>query len=841
MTQSTFGAANRMPMGLTMSPLTWQRTINTILSGLIGHGVFVYLDDIIIYAKSKLEHDRILNAVMARIRDNKLQLKISKCNFYAREFEFLGHIISENGIRTNPKKVEAIKKFVTPKTVKKVQSFLGICNYYRRFVKSYSHVAKPLTRLLKKDQPFIWTDLAQDAFDKLKDILAREVTLAFPDFSQTFYITTDASDYAIGGVISQGDLPNDRPICFFSRTLNEAQKRYSTTHKELLAMVESVREFRPYVWGRFFVMITDHKALCYLFNMKDCGSRLFRQKIELLDYNFKVIHRPGHLNTVADALSRMEPLSAEESAEINEKSKEHLSFPITRAQAQRNTDKKQSIIEKNGTILNKRGFDLIFHFMPEENDELKSKLEGKFGTFTATNKWTNLGGEHYVCKMSNKFADGSTMNEAIKLIKEMHGMCRNEHAESIAINIQCESLRHQLHMKTMLAETMANSNTSVTVFTNNVIEITARDDIDKILQLYHESLLGGHFGADKMLQTIGRFYKWKNMENDIKKYVQECAICERSKYTRNTKMPMQISSLGEVLFDHCYIDYVGPISPQSVDGHKYIFTATCDLTKLIVAVPTEDMTAQTTAKCLLEHILLRYNFPSRIISDNAQYFNANIIKELNKLLQIKKIFCTIYHPQSNLVERQHRTLNAYMRAFTQKNRDIWSQLLPFATFAYNNSVHSTTGYTPHELSHGFRIQIPNTLTKSKPRYNYDNLAEDIRQNISNALQLAKESLEKRQLSNKYQYDKNINEITIDVNDMVLLRAQTKPFKFAPAYVGPFKVTKVSDSYIEIQKDGKKLKVHKNLVKKAVATRNGEIRTLTIPYSEDETISFIFNK
>lgn len=203
---------------------------------------------------------------------------------------------------------------------------------------------------------------------------------------------------------------------------------------------------------------------------------------------------------------------------------------------------------------------------------------------------------------------------------------------------------------------------------------------------------------------------------------------------------MQISSLGEVLFDHTFIDFVGPI-PQSSGGYKYIFTAICDLTKFLVAVPTSDCTALTAANCILEHIICRYNFPSRLISDNATSFTSQIIKELTHLFSIKKIFTTAYHPQANIVERAHRTSNAYMRAFvTEKNRDHWHDHLKYVTFAYNNTIHSTTDYTPHELAHGFKIQIPNQLTKPKLSYNYDNFADITRNNIAKALELAKEHL-----------------------------------------------------------------------------------------------------
>ncbi|RYE21911.1 MAG: hypothetical protein EOP45_08990, partial [Sphingobacteriaceae bacterium] len=252
----------RMPMGLATAPLSWQKTVNLIFDKLIGKGVYVYLDDVIIYAKTKEEHDKILWEVMDLLEEHNLQLNITKCTFYAKTFEYLGHIISKDGTRVNPKKVEVINNFPRPITVRHIQSFLGMCNYFRKYVKDFSKVSKPLTLLLKKETPFIWTDSQQKAFEHLKKALSTEVVLSFPDFSDLFYVSTDASNVAIGAVLMQKPGGGAyRPIYYFSRTLNDAQRRYSTIEKELLAIVEAVKTFRVYLYGRFFVLLTDHKPL----------------------------------------------------------------------------------------------------------------------------------------------------------------------------------------------------------------------------------------------------------------------------------------------------------------------------------------------------------------------------------------------------------------------------------------------------------------------------------------------------------------------------------------------------------------------------------------------------
>lgn len=731
----------RMPFGLSGGPLSWQRTVNTIFGPYINRGIHVYLDDIIIYAKTYKEHNELLYKVMELLREHNLQLKTSKCIFYASDFEYLGHIVNSEGIKANPKKVQAIKDYPRPTNIKEIQRFLGMCAYYRRYVPNFSKKAKPITLLLKKDQPFIWTDAQQQAFDELKRSLLEDVTLAFPDFSNgaLFYSTTDASNTAIGSCLSQGTLPHDRPIYFFSKTLNETQRKYSTIEKELLAIVESIKAFRPYLYGRYFVLITDHKPLCYLFNMKECNSRLFRQKIELLDYNFKIIYRPGAQNHVADALSRIEPLTINEMLKINQ---EREIFAITRAQSNQNNapeNLRYTIEEKDGIILNKRNQDLIFHLIPEENNSLKNKLMDKFGITVFSKDWKIYNKVHFYKIISNQFANRQNEKTTGECIKEILNFYKEKYAEHIAINIDFDNLRHYIHFKSTFLEIFASEQLTTTFYLNKILELKEKEDIEKIMELYHQTLLGGHIGTEKMYKTISKFYKWNGMTNDIKNYVKKCTVCEKTKVITNTKVPMDISSLGEMLFDHCYIDFVGPI-PQSENGNKYIFTAICDLTKFLVAIPTVDCTALTAAKCLLEHIICRYNFPSKLISDNASNFISKVIKDLSTLFTIKKIFTTPYHPQANIVERAHRTLNAYLRANTDKNKDTWDQLLKFATFAYNNSIHSTTGFTPHELAHEFKIQIPSHLTKQKITYNYDNLADLTRNNIAKALEVAKEHL-----------------------------------------------------------------------------------------------------
>lgn len=382
---TSFSAGNfkyrwvRMPMGLTSAPLTWQRAINTIFLDLIGKNLHIYLDDLLIATVTFEEHTELLQKVMQRLRDFNLKLKIEKCKFFREEVEYLGHVVTAAGCKADPRKISCIQNYPQPRTVVEVQRFLGMCNYYRRYIRDFAKRAKPLYGLCKKDRPYIWSDNCKIAFEELKAVLMSNPILIFPNFGDTFIVTTDASDYAVGAVLSQGDMPKDKPIQYFSKTLNDAQARYSTTEKELLAIILAVEVFRHYVYGREFLIVTDHKPLCYLFNLKKFSSRMYRWKMALIGYNFRIIHRSGAQNSVADALSRIyEPKTLEEVVGVGKLDAECLA--MTRSKQKTNKikfDEAYSIEENNNLLLNPKDYDHVFFIFSDSKCEMKSRLEQK--------------------------------------------------------------------------------------------------------------------------------------------------------------------------------------------------------------------------------------------------------------------------------------------------------------------------------------------------------------------------------------------------------------------------------------------------------------------------------
>lgn len=295
---------DRMPFGLKNAPATFQRVMDLVLSGMQGSEIFVYLDDIVLYSSSLTEHAIKFKKLAARLREANLRLQPDKCEFLRKEVIYLGHIIGKNGVRPDPGKIDAVQNFPIPKNAKNIKQFLGLAGYYRRFIKNFSKIAKPLTNLLKKDINFKWSEREQESFNILRDALCQEPILQYPDFTQPFLLTTDASGTAIGAILSQGQIGKDQPISYASRVLNDAEKNYSTIEKELLAIIYAVQHFRPYLYGKKFKLITDHKPLTWLHRLKDPTSRLARWRIKLAEYDYEIIYKPGRINANADALSR---------------------------------------------------------------------------------------------------------------------------------------------------------------------------------------------------------------------------------------------------------------------------------------------------------------------------------------------------------------------------------------------------------------------------------------------------------------------------------------------------------------------------------------------------------
>ncbi|KAM2418624.1 hypothetical protein ACFX1W_025288 [Malus domestica] len=295
-----------MPFGLTNAPATFCTLMNKVFHPYLDKFVVVYIDDIVVYSKTLEEHVKHLRIVFKTLREHELYVKKEKCSFATKEVEFLGHKIKEGKLMMEKGKIKAIQEWEPPTKVPTLRSFLGLTNYYRRFIKGYSAIAAPLTDLLKKNKTWEWTDRCQEAFERLKKALMEEPVLRLPDLSKPFELHTDASDFAIGGVLMQ----EGHPIAYESRKLNNAEKRYTTHEKEMTAIVHCLRVWRHYLLGTPFVIKTDNVATSYFQTQQKLTPKQARWQEFLAEFDYKLEYKQGKENVVADALSRRVELMA---------------------------------------------------------------------------------------------------------------------------------------------------------------------------------------------------------------------------------------------------------------------------------------------------------------------------------------------------------------------------------------------------------------------------------------------------------------------------------------------------------------------------------------------------
>jgi hypothetical protein len=288
-----------MPFGLCNAPSTFQSLMNHVFRPFLRHFVLVFFDDILIYSKTWKDHLTHVDQVLSLLAQHQLFLKQSKCAFGASEVEYLGHLVGKDGVRVDPKKIEAMQDWLHPKTLKSLRGFLGLTGYYRKFVKNYGKIAAPLTALLKKNS-FNWTPAAAQAFQTLKMAMCTTPVLALPDFTKTFVLECDASGKGIGAVLMQAG----RPLAFTRKQLSEKNLGKPIYEKEMLAILHAVELWRPYLLGQRFQIKTDHQSLKYFLEQRISSQEQQKWVTKLFGYDYEIIYKKGKDNVVADALSR---------------------------------------------------------------------------------------------------------------------------------------------------------------------------------------------------------------------------------------------------------------------------------------------------------------------------------------------------------------------------------------------------------------------------------------------------------------------------------------------------------------------------------------------------------
>ena len=740
----------RMPFGLCNAGASFQRVMETVLNGLAF--AMAYIDDILVHSVNHEDHLKHLRIVFTRLSEAGLKCKLKKCTFGFLETRFLGYVVSEKGIKMNSEKIDKIVNYPIPVSAKQMKKFNGLSSYFRDFIPNYTMVNEPLQKAALKSLKdpttkervvvaFKWTEECQQAFDKLKRIIAAEPILVHPDMSKLFRLITDASIVGLGAVLVQ---PNEKGIemvvSFAARTLNEAERNYTTGERELLAIKWSVRKFRCYLYGRHFEVITDHKPLIHVKTAKNPSERSLKWILELEEYDIAFRHRPGKLNVIADVLSRIdEPPDEPIEWYHRNKSISHLKEEIAKT------------MTVNGGMF-------------DESDEEEEQVM-------------------CVGSIQSDCIDKAKLTKAQNEDSEILEML-NENAGSKGV-----FFRRDKEGTVFMVDPKRK-------FWRIVVPRRFRR---YVLEACHDSLGGGHMGRTKTLGKIASRFYWNGMSTDCARYVDGCETCNKTKSSRRPSAPLLIS-LPRVNnpFDRVAIDFVGPL-PTTAKGNRYILVLVDYATRWPEAFATKDMLATTVAEILVKEILCRHGAPVELLSDQGRDFLANVVKEVCVFTKTKKIQTAAYHPQTNgLCERFNGTLTQILSAYVHDNQRDWDNLLPIALFGYRIAIQESTKRSPAELLYGRQIRLPLNWDLFLPKLEFSRQLKD-------EWRRAQESVSKVADKNRmYQSQKNKPIDFTECKQIRVRNETTKPGmsrKLSIHWSEPLEVLEVKGNNIKIV-DGK---------------------------------------
>jgi len=673
----------RMPFGLCNAPATFQRTVQIVLGPLIGHGVEVYIDDVIIYSKTFDEHMTLMKQVFERLLKFNLFVKWVKCEFLADKVEYLGHVISAAGVATQEKKIAMINKLEAPTNIKQLRGFLGMTGYYRRFVPNYGTLSGPLNELLKKDVVWEWTTKRQDVWLELKKRLMAPPILISPDVSKKFLLQTDASLFGIGAVLSQKDEKgHDHAVAYASRSLKGAELRMATIEKECLAIFWAVKYFQIYLRGVFFEIITDHMPLKWLMKNEQPSARLMRWSLMLQEFDFRIIHKSGITHGNADFMSRLDLPDWIKSTEMtdDEKEKNDKFWRKIKPNENQECDACLDLLTEVDDEMNAHGNDFEMWYRPCE-EVRKIQMQEQ--------EWADK--IEYLEKRAKNSKDPDLLDKKWTEMKI--------NPKEWRVFRGCLQYRCRRKEDGRLSPWASIAPKSI------------RCDL---LLNYHNNYLKGHMGVKRTQKLLLTKWWWPNITTDVYNWVKNCTICAQADATK------QRTSREFKPIDAQYPNQVVAIDlmtglPTTERGNKYCMTMIDCFTKYAVAVAIPDKTKTTIRHYLEKYWFTRFGPPEILLSDNGGEFDNEAMQYICDRYHVRHRMISPYRPPSNGVcERWNRTLAKMLKAYVADAQTSWDIWLHFCAYSYNTSINEMTGDTPFYLTHGRDPALPIELLLRPP-------------------------------------------------------------------------------------------------------------------------------
>lgn len=738
-----------LPFGLTNAPATFMHLMHETFRPFLDSFVIVFLDDILIFSKTQEEHARHVRQVLDVLRKQLLFAKLSKCELFRTEVEFLGHLISRDGVRMMEDKVKAVQEWPVPTTVTQVRAFLGTAGYYRKFIKDFSSVAAPLSDLTKDGVTFEWSAKQEESFQKLKTAMAQGPILILPDPNLPYVVNTDASGFATGAVLQQDQGKGLQPIAFLSKKMQAAETRYPVHEQELLAIIHALGTWRHYLLGsRFKVIVrTDHKSLQHFKTQPHLSGRQSRWKDIIANFDFDIEYVLGKDNIVADGLSRRADHQSHSSELLGIQTRRR-SQAVTAATTAAPTAVAASAIP---------------------NPSASSSSDR--GPASSPNQLHIGAGTQLLADIFEASKEDSEYRRLLKLKPE-------------------ELKQRQLRVHRGLIV----KDPGERVYIPDDRRIKAL-----ILAECHDAKMSGHLGSEKTIEQVKRRFYWPKMDAEAKQYVTSCDSCQRNKPSHQHAMGLlQPLPTPDRPWQWISVDMITQL-PKSKNGFDCIVVFVCRLIKMHHYVATRtNISAPELATIFLRDVVRLHGLPEYILSDRDPKFTAKFWRALWEQLGTTLTLSTAYHPQTDgQTERANRTLEEMLRGYVSWAQDDWDQHLPVLELAYNSSIQASTGKSPFFLNSGQEVRLPLDAAMSSIRNCSNPEAADRIRALHQGIVEAKRAIEKAQERQRKYADQHRRDVTFAVGDKVLLSTDhlqlvgdRRTPKFSERFIGPFPIQRV---------------------------------------------------
>jgi hypothetical protein len=715
-------------------------------------------------------------------------------------------------------------------------------NYYNQFIEDFAHIAAPLYDLTRKEIKFEMNEQRREAVDKLKQKLLTAPILRHPNFQSPFIIYTDASNVAVGVVLAQHDDTGvEYVVAYGSRALSSAERKYTTTERECLAVLFGVKTFRPYIYGTRFTVVTDHGSLTWLFKLRDPEGRLGRWSLKLQGMDMKIEHRAGTKHGNVDGLSRVifgnNTIGAIQHIYTFTPAAAVQAVTRSRTRKQNESDKPKT--KPKEKLITTTTTNNIVNEMKTNGNEMKTNVVEQLLPVNvgSSNEITAFPMSAETKQIRERIQVGQLEDVEMKQIidylniKKLPDDVEPSRASRIRVlsssHLMIDGLLHHIFQPT-------NLSSKHEVKQQIVIPKQMRQEI---MTMYHDSYVTGHYGVDRTFQRLNERVYWDTMYTDVFNYCRSCIVCAKRKTPHRTKQLVAGTlPIAAYPWQRISIDIVGPL-PTSIAGNAYILVVTDWCTRWIEAFAIPNQQEETICQLIVEEICCRYGCPEYLHSDRGSNFLSALSTKMYETFDIHKTATTSYHPQGNgITERANQTIIELLAMYCT-DQD-WDAYLPYCLAAMRSAINASTLFTPHYLMFGREMRLPTDVLLGIENTNYNvhektDYVDEMEYRMKHAHMKAKEHLES--IKNKRD-EQNVAVTSLkefNIGDLVMMYMPQPPkntnAKLYSPWRGPYKILeRVGDvNYIIDLPDEDGRKPHNNI--HAARLKLFVDPTSTVPY------------